>query len=80
MENVDENLVAAKGVGGAHYDFATRAMVEALSERDSDFIKEWIERICETRWVRTNATTVIDAYDDLTGGDLRSIVEGVARR
>jgi hypothetical protein len=79
VENTDEDLAAAKGLGSAHYDFATRAMEEALTELDPDFIRKWIEKTRETKWIRTNATTVIDAYDHLTGADLKSILQGITR-
>lgn len=54
----------------AHYFFATRALLQATKGRGEDFIREWIGKIRETPWNRTNATTVLTAFQQISKEDL----------
>jgi len=79
LENQSDPVSTAKGLEGAYYDFATRAMEEALAGMDSDFVPKWLEEIRKTRWIRTHAGTVIDAYHRISEGDLKAILENAVR-
>jgi hypothetical protein len=79
LENQSDPVSTAKGLEGAYYDFAKRAMEEALAGKDSDFVRKWLEEIRKTRWIRTHAGTVIDAYHRISEGDLKAILENAAR-
>ncbi|MEO8351242.1 MAG: hypothetical protein ABI680_05885 [Chthoniobacteraceae bacterium] len=59
----------------AHYYFATRVLLESTKGHGDDFLKTWIAKIRDTPWNRTNAATIIAAYDELTGGSLREVIE-----
>jgi hypothetical protein len=59
----------------AHQYYATRALIVATEGRADDFLKTWIAKIRETPWNRTNAGTIIAAYDQLTGKSLREILK-----
>jgi len=73
-EKEDDSITEAKGLSAAHYFYATKALLKASKGRDTQFIADWISKINETNWNRTNANTVIGAYDELTGKDLRNIL------
>ncbi|MCB1065056.1 MAG: hypothetical protein KDN20_19335 [Verrucomicrobiae bacterium] len=65
------SLTAVDGLAAAHYYFATEAMLAALEGRGDEFLGNWIRKIRETSWNRTNAETVLAAYQELTGEDLK---------
>ncbi|MDF1861804.1 MAG: hypothetical protein P1U87_16415 [Verrucomicrobiales bacterium] len=79
LENQSDPISAAKGLEGAYYDFATRAMEQALAGKESNFIRKWLEEIRKTRWIRTHSGTVIDGYHRISEGDLQEILEKVVR-
>ncbi|MEM6278678.1 MAG: hypothetical protein AAF733_04315, partial [Verrucomicrobiota bacterium] len=58
-----------------YYVEATRILTKALTGKNAQFVQSWLGKIRETNWIRTNAGTVISAYDELTGGDLRILLE-----
>ena len=62
-------------LSSAHYYFDTRVLLAATDGRDDGFLKSWINKIRETPWNRTNAATIIAAYDELTGDSLREIMK-----
>ena len=74
LEAEDDSITEAKGLSAAHYFYATKALLKATKGRDTEFIANWIAKINETNWTRTNAETVIRAYDELTGNDLLNIL------
>ncbi|MCF6313239.1 MAG: hypothetical protein L3J39_12385 [Verrucomicrobiales bacterium] len=74
VEAEDDSIIEAKGLSAAHYFYATKALLTATEGRDTEFIANWIAKINETNWTRTNAETVIRAYDELTGDDLLNIL------
>ena len=52
--------------------------IEPFSDGSSagdGFLKSWIDKIRKTPWNRTNAATIIAAYDELTGDSLREIIK-----
>jgi hypothetical protein len=59
----------------AHYYYATRVLMAAVQGRGDGFLKTWLAKIHETPWNRTNAATIIAAYDALTGKSLREIIK-----
>ncbi len=79
LENENESVAEAGGLSAAYYFYATKALLEATKGRDTQFIAEWISKINETNWNRTNSETVIRAYDGLTGKDLRHILTGAVK-
>ncbi len=72
----NESVAEAEGLGAAYYHYATKALLEATKGRDTKFIANWISKINQTQWNRTNTETVIRAYDQLTGKDLRHLLIG----
>lgn len=74
VEAENESVAEAEGLGAAHYHYATKALLEATKGQDKKFIAKWISEINQTQWNRTNAETVIRAYDQLTGKDLRELL------
>ncbi|MEM1442750.1 MAG: hypothetical protein AAGF67_10440, partial [Verrucomicrobiota bacterium] len=65
---------------GALYAQATGAMTEALEGKNAPFVTSWLEKIRETNWIRTNGGTAISAYDELSGGNLRSLLQSGGRK
>ncbi|MCG8602488.1 MAG: hypothetical protein MI807_20245 [Verrucomicrobiales bacterium] len=63
----------------AHYYFATVVLKRAVEKRGEGFVKEWIEEIERTPWIRTNAGTVFVAYQKLTGEDMRPLLKTVLK-
>lgn len=63
----------------AHYYFATVVLNRAVGKRGESFVKEWIEEIERTPWIRTNAGTVFGAYQKLTGEDMRPLLKSVLK-
>ena len=74
VEKEDDSITEVEGLSAAHYFYATKVLLKASKGRDTQFIADWISKINETNWNRTNADTVIRAYDELTGKDLRNIL------
>lgn len=52
--------------------FATLAMHSALEEKETAFLKRWIQEIQKTPYRRTHLGTVVHAYEAVGGGNLRS--------
>lgn len=73
-EHENSDLIGADGVTEAHYYFATLAMQEATSGKGADFIRKWIDEIRKSPWNRTNAGTVMAAYESLAGQSLAPIL------
>lgn len=69
------DLAKIEGVPAAHYYFATLAVAEAVEGRGEAFLRDWIAEIRKNPWNRTNAATVIDAYERLAGVPLRPHLE-----
>ncbi len=65
------------GLAAAHYYFATQALLAATRDREPDFVRAWIEQIRQTSWNRTNAGTVLAAYEKLTGQPLAPLLQEV---
>ena len=53
-------------------------LLTATAGRDDGFLKSWIDKSRETPWNRTNAATIVAAYDGLTGDSLREIIKRIA--
>lgn len=66
------------GLSNARYLYSAKAIRKAVQGQGDDFLKRWHKEIGKVRWNRATSQTVIDAYDRLTGGDLRKIVESIA--
>ncbi|MCB1093037.1 MAG: hypothetical protein KDL87_15980, partial [Verrucomicrobiae bacterium] len=74
LEIGPDSVTELKGLDPAHYYFATLAIEKALKGRDPKFLAQWIGKIQESPWNRTNADTVISAYHCLTGDDLKAML------
>ncbi len=77
MEDEDTLISGPEGETAAHCLYATVAIQRALDGQTESFVARWIAEIQRTPWVRTNAETVIRAYDALAEGDLRQIVGSI---
>ncbi len=60
-----------------HVYYATRAMQEALIDKDAKFVKRFIDEIRKTPRKRTNMGTVYRAYKNVGGGNLKSYAQKV---
>ncbi len=77
LERQDENAAEVEGVQAAYYFYATKALLEACEGKDQKFIHDWIQKVQQTKWIRTNSDTVVYAYKKMTGDDLYSILKKV---
>lgn len=77
----DENSGAKPAVEDStpHYYFATQVIEKAVEGQGDDFVKRWLEEIRRTPLQRTNASTVIAAYDKLTDRSLKEIISQTVR-
>ena len=73
-ENETDATKKDDALSSAHYYFTTRVLLAATDGRDEGFLKAWIDKLREIPWNRTNAATIIAAYDELTGDSLREII------
>ncbi len=64
-------------LSNARYYYSARAIRKAVEGQSDDFLKRWHKEIGKNRWNRATSQTVIDAYDRLTDGDLKAIVESI---
>ena len=77
LERQDKSAAEVEGVQAAHYFYATKALLKACEGKDRKFIHDWIGKIQKTKWLRTNSDTVVNAYKEMTGGDLYEILKSV---